>query len=1119
MLNRIMGPTGSGKTKLILRLISEKIAQKKKVFLIVPEQVTAEYEKKIIRMAGNTANEWIEITNFSRLSNIVLRSYGSLAQKTLSDSGKKLLLGSVLFREAKENGLFRAFAAPDAIEALQAELDELNLCGLSAETMLSFSENEEFDPAFREKLSSLASLSLAFKASLSSSFLDPTEEAVRLSRILENFDFFGGSSVFLDAFWDFTAPQEMLLRQILRQADEVTVSFICEPHRDSPLFRKGKRAAQRLYRIANEVSPGGKNIFPEKEKSPRPEELSFLASSLLQNGSAYPDPPRHLHLTKCASLMEEAQYIASTVSRLVREGAKWNDFAVLTRNDESHAIFSLVLEKNGIPHFLEKKDSLAESPIAYTVLSSVQLALGNLSSEKVRDFLRRALLPCEEEELFLLQRYADTWSLSGRIWMEGDFRQNPNGLVKPDGDNEKELEKINHAKKIIFTPLKTLSIGLCAKKNAEKLEAIRAYLTSIGLEKKIALREKEFRAAGDFDSAGREVRLWNATLTRLGEFYQLCGEDEVSAEDFFSLLRLALSGTSTGQVPPSEDIVQLGTVNFTRPVDKKFIFIPCLSAGVFPAPTRAGVFFTASEREALQEKDIPLGEGKESIAHEYFLFGEAVHAAGEELFLSYSPPTGAGDENGATLSLIGQRVRRLFPKLEESIYSPKRAAPETKSQLLAWFCRHEGEENPAAEFLKERFLQDEALLATVRELSAGKAFSDPQSEYRLSVPFEFKNPISYSRLESFSKCHYSYFLDSVLHLKAEPSGELKRNAVGSFVHEVMEKALVRLYEKNRKLSELGKNELEALNRKICREVLEEMFGEIADARIRFLLGGIEKSTLALLKNLQKEFDLCDFQPVLFEKEIYEGKDGYSIPLSDGTRLYFRGSIDRVDLYENENGCFVRVVDYKTGGHSFSLEDVENGVSMQMLIYLFSLWESGVVLSGERKEVLPAGVVYLNGMEKKGVSDTKDELQTQLGALENASFTREGILLKDEDVLRAQDPENSAEFVPAKFNEKKNSFSPLKNSLLTLEEMGKLKKRAERKFASLVMELKRGNFEAKPLMRDKKDHRIDPCSYCAYRAICKNDNKDPARVRKFQSFTPEEILSDRDFEKTGEEERE
>lgn len=81
----------------------------------------------------------------------------------------------------------------------------------------------------------------------------------------------------------------------------------------------------------------------------------------------------------------------------------------------------------------------------------------------------------------------------------------------------------------------------------------------------------------------------------------------------------------------------------------------------------------------------------------------------------------------------------------------------------------------------------------------------------------------------------------------------------------------------------------------------------------------------------------------------------SLVTPDGDRVQVVGKVDRVDTMQRDGVTYLRVVDYKTGGKEFSLDDVWCGLNLQMLLYLFSLCADG---GGPFAGAVPAGVLYL-----------------------------------------------------------------------------------------------------------------------------------------------------------------
>lgn len=100
-------------------------------------------------------------------------------------------------------------------------------------------------------------------------------------------------------------------------------------------------------------------------------------------------------------------------------------------------------------------------------------------------------------------------------------------------------------------------------------------------------------------------------------------------------------------------------------------------------------------------------------------------------------------------------------------------------------------------------------------------------------------------------------------------------------------------------------------------------------------------------------------------------------------------MDRVDRWQANDQTFLRVVDYKTGKKTLDYCDLEQGLGLQMLLYLFALEQGGTFL-GERR--VGAGVQYFPARAPYvPLSQKKDRPEK-----------RSGMLLAEEDILKAMD---------------------------------------------------------------------------------------------------------------------
>ena len=80
-----------------------------------------------------------------------------------------------------------------------------------------------------------------------------------------------------------------------------------------------------------------------------------------------------------------------------------------------------------------------------------------------------------------------------------------------------------------------------------------------------------------------------------------------------------------------------------------------------------------------------------------------------------------------------------------------------------------------------------------------------------------------------------------------------------------------------------------------------------------------------------------------------------ISLSEDEELHLKGRIDRLDLCEDENHVYVKIIDYKSGNTSFDLAALYYGLQLQLVVYMDAAVEEEK--RHPEKEVVPAGMFY------------------------------------------------------------------------------------------------------------------------------------------------------------------
>ena len=135
MLKLICGPSGAGKTELLVRAIEADVASAVRCFLLVPEQQAYISERDLTARLPGSAGRYLEIVNFSRLAEDVFRVYGGVAQQSVGGGARALLMWDTLRRlspELKQYGR-SAGSDPTLTARMLAAVEELRSNGIAGE--------------------------------------------------------------------------------------------------------------------------------------------------------------------------------------------------------------------------------------------------------------------------------------------------------------------------------------------------------------------------------------------------------------------------------------------------------------------------------------------------------------------------------------------------------------------------------------------------------------------------------------------------------------------------------------------------------------------------------------------------------------------------------------------------------------------------------------------------------------------------------------------------------------------------------------------------------------------------------------------------------------------------
>ncbi len=816
---------------------------------------------------------------------------------------------------------------------------------------------ERIPGAGDRKISELAELYQAYRSLAGQGFYPDAElfswAAREASRIPETF---GCEELFIYGFYDFTHGQRELLHAL--SAHLSLTAFM--PWRETPAFDYASPVRDWYRKSGFRIQP--KQSPPKKGRGP----LAILQEDLFRSPAkanrAGGADDRIVSIVDAPGEAREVREIAREILRLAgEEEIPFHEMAVLLRNSEDYAPrFHETFEMLGIPVYLAGGMPLSRSQAGKSVLLLLDLVGSNFPRNQVMEFLTFA--PLEWRRFFRGEPSPSQWDLisreagilSGRAdWeeklgaWEAARKDDSEGGEEGLKSSAAEAENFRNFLKPFFTDLE----------NFPRRSAWRGMVDAA-----VALLEAYFREGEDRDAVCAAMRELDA-LDVLGK--------EVPVRQFQEILSEALEEKSLAPGRFQQGGVFVSDLMPARGLSFRAVFIPGVVEKAFPAPVRQDPLLLDSERKKIDENlgergGIPLKGSR--VREETLLFSLAVNSARERLTLSYprlDPSSGrervpsffllraAEALHGGKIDYRGLEKVPEYRRIALSSLGPEDAGmaiDEDEFDLaqvgkaLRSGARGEISYLPA---LFPGFARAEKLAVrrwgfkTLTEYDA--CMNSAEARRRLRERFALSGEVlSPTRLETYASCPFDYFLSRVLGLRKLPSPEEIRRIQpmdrGKIVHDILH----RLYREA--LSE-GAGPLRPENLEFYGKLMEEFAGRVfRDAEAQGLTGP------PMLWEIDKQELLEDLRAFL-GKEAGEGGDrapsglefsfGYrgesgepiALALGDGSSIFFRGRIDRVD--SSPDGTSLRVVDYKTGRLNGKEDGFCGGTTLQLPLYLLA----------------------------------------------------------------------------------------------------------------------------------------------------------------------------------------
>ncbi|HET7521983.1 MAG TPA: helicase-exonuclease AddAB subunit AddB, partial [Bacillales bacterium] len=1067
-----------------------------------------------------------QVFSFGRLALNILGQTGGAARRRVSSVGINMMLRNIVEQRKPELKVFQRAADQQGFyELLEEMVAEFKRYRLSPEELDGHMAGKIQHEVLTDKLHDLGVIYGDLEARLAGKYIDSDDSMRLLAEKIPYADSLQNAEVWVDGFYSFTPQESAVLGALAKQCRRVSITLTADRPYDghlpdeTALFYPTAMTYQDLRAMAREAG------VAVEEPAVLKDARRFSALALAHLEKNYEKrPPEHadnggaITVSQAVNRRSEVEGAAREVLRLVRDGnMRYRDIAILVRDlGTYHNLMATIFEDHGIPMFLDQKRTMLHHPLIELIRSSLDVIEQNWRYEAVFRCVKTDLLfPPDagrierlREGMDELENYVLAHGIQGKRWTDGQpwqYRRyrglDDNRL--PQTDEEKRTEqRINELREMIVAPLSRLQRDLRKADTAkDRCEALFLYLETLEVPQKIEKWRNEAEDDGRLEEAREHDQVWSAVIELLDQMVEMAGDEAVDSEVFTKMIETGLDSMRFSLVPPALDQVLVGSLDRTRSVNVKSVFILGANDGVIPAKPAEDGMLSEEERELLANEGIELAPGsRRRLMEEELLIYLALSGAKERLWVSYP----LADEEGKALqpSMVIGRLRAIFPKLQERLIAsepeetenetafeyvalPQRSLVYTLGQIRQWKKGY-----PIAPVWWDvyNWLTEQKEWQAYGRRLFGSLFYQNR-EHRLSRETSqqlYGNTIqaSVSRMERFSSCPFQQFASHGLRLKEREIHRLEAPDIGQFFHSALSLIAEHLRKAGKNWGEMSNDECTQLAGRFVDQLIPQLQREIllSSNRHHYIarkLKGIVERTTIVLRDHSKA---SGFSPVGLELPF--GPKAKLPPirfdLSNGTTMEIIGRIDRVDAAEGSDGLLLRVVDYKSSVTRLNLAEVYFGLALQMLTYL------DVVLTHAKRwigrDASPAGVLYFhvhNPMLQSRQAMTIDEIEQKLFK----QYKMQGLIRADEETVRLMDRTldgGHSDIIPVAL--KKNGGFYNHSSVASPEQFSEIRRYVRGVIQNIGTRLTDGVIDISPY----KLKDTTPCTHCSFKPVCQFD---------------------------------
>lgn len=1100
-LRFIAGRAGKGKSYYIYNEIKQHLQEasgNEHLILLVPEQYTLQAERDFIEKTGLEGIMQLDILSVSRLAQHLFNEVGGLTRIILNEQGRSMVLRRVLenlegellvySNSCRQNGFI------SELMKFIAGLKQRNLAPQDIQDMQMTFEGESL---LGRKLHDLALIYEQFDTVLHEYYIDNEDyinlfiDKMSLSRYLST------ARIWVDSFATFSPQTLRILERLIGICSDITISITVNDkteRRDEELFALSHKSYRRMVKTAQEYGIATNTIYVDGEAADQSKtiELRHLESELY----AYPSrkfrgTTTQISVFAAANPDGEVEDLAIRLIGLVRDqGYRWKDIAVICNDLESYGgLIQRVFRDYEIPFFMDRKKDIMDNPIIEFMLASLLSVERGYLYEDIFRSLKTGLGVLDDESCEKLENYVIAYGIRGNRWKE-QFVQ---------GDEER-LKDLNQWREKFITPLEEMKTALAgAATFADITKVLYEYLETMAVPEKLGQWIEELRGQGLYEVVHEYTQIWNMVVETFDQMVEILGYQQGELKDYIKVLEAGLSSHELGIIPTTVDQVLVGNIQRSKSHNIKALFILGMNDGIIPSSRYDEGVLSSDESNYLADQGMEVAKSSQmQIAEENFLIYCALGKCQQQLFLSYASSNSEG--HALRPSLLLDRIRYIFPglKSESGLINDRQrqlnmvSRPYSSFKYLIENLRFYLDGKHIEDFWwdvydwyrrQEQWQKHCDIVAQAFSHCNQVEYINPGLAQNL---YGFPVRGSITRLEQFIACPFAHFIRYGLTPRERKEFSVDAPDMGELFHNSLLEFALEVEKREGKWHSVERGECENIMDAVMDKLLAAPEAGVffSNNRNRYLSQRLKRIGRRAAWVVSEHITRGGFMPLGYEIRFGTGQvlPPLRIELQNGERMYLEGRIDRVDILDNDETSYVRIIDYKTGDRKLDLADSYYGLTLQLMIYLKAVLASQKEL--QRPNIKPGGIFYFRIDDPliKTENEVREVIEQQMAK----ELKLRGLVLEDINIVREMDYDigASSDIIPVGL--KRDDTFSINSAVLSEEDFDCLLRHVDNLLLKASAELAGGKVGIEPYKMDKRT----ACDFCQYSSICQFDRQLP-----------------------------